>query len=62
MLQVGYAPVIVSIMSSFCSPGKFERHNCLEIAITSNASFALAFVSVSLLKLQSRMYGLAIAQ
>lgn len=46
MFQVGYAPVIVSIMSSFCSQGKVERRNCLEIAITSNASFALAFVSV----------------
>lgn len=45
MFQVGYAPVIVSIMLSFCSPGKVERYNCSEIAITSDASFALPFVS-----------------
>lgn len=45
MFQVGYAPVIVSIMFSFCSRGRVERHNCSEIAITNDASFALPFVS-----------------
>lgn len=45
MFQVGYAPVIVSITLSFCSPGKVERRNCSEIAITCDASFALPFVS-----------------
>lgn len=45
MFQVGYAPVIVSIMFFFCSPGKVERHNCSEIAITDDALPALPFVS-----------------
>lgn len=34
MLQVGCAPLIVSITFAFCSRGKVERRNCSEIAIT----------------------------
>ena len=44
MLQVGCAPVIVSITFPFCSWEKVERRNCSEIAITGDASAASAFV------------------
>lgn len=58
MLQVGCAPVIVSITFPFCSRGKVERRNCSEIAITGDASAASPFVfprNVSQRKLQSGM-------
>lgn len=44
MLQVGCAPVIVSITFPFCSWGKVERRNCSEIAITADAWAASPFV------------------